>query len=267
MPGAAVYYETLRAIFDVESKILTAILPHKGERGRNDEERVRAFLVKILPKRFSIGTGFIISSAPLMPSRQTDIVIFDEISNVPLHREFAAFVFPIEIVYATVEVKAMLNKSELVKTLKSIAMVRKLAEHKQYVAYGSVAPDPDRPEQLVVATGEYSTNAAPRAYIVAYDASWKTFDSFQKSFRDALMEVPGAHVHGLLVLSKDWFSTQEAFTKEERRVQGVTKDSMLAFIQTMTMGISSFQMGQANIDRYLTSVESIADVPPARVRE
>src|SRR5688572_12190990 len=79
-PGRATYFEALQRVFHLESQILTAVLPHKGERGRNDEERTRTFLAKVLPRRFSIGTGFILcSNLALEASGQTDVVIYDEI--------------------------------------------------------------------------------------------------------------------------------------------------------------------------------------------
>lgn len=76
---------------------------------------MRAFLARILPRRFSVGTGFLVCSNPAVPaSHQIDTVVFDEIYNSPLHRELAAYVFPIEMVYGTVEVKGLLRarKSE-----------------------------------------------------------------------------------------------------------------------------------------------------------
>ena len=81
-PGTAAYYNALRSIFELESKILTATLPHAGERGRNDEERLWAFLAKVLPRRFSVGTGFLVCSNPAVrASRQMDTVLFDEITS------------------------------------------------------------------------------------------------------------------------------------------------------------------------------------------
>jgi hypothetical protein len=94
-PGVVAYFETLARQFQYQSEILSGVLPHFGERGANDEERLREFLRKTLPKRFSIGTGFIVCSEPsLPPSRQTDVVIYDEIENAPLHQELVASVYP-----------------------------------------------------------------------------------------------------------------------------------------------------------------------------
>lgn len=53
------YYSALQEQFRLQSSILTGVLPHSGERGRNNEERFREFLSRVLPKRFSVGSGFV----------------------------------------------------------------------------------------------------------------------------------------------------------------------------------------------------------------
>src|SRR5687768_6400172 len=89
------YFAALQRIFEIQTDVLTAVLPHAGERGRTDEERFREFLRRSLPHRFSLGTGFLVCSNPSIPEgNQADIVIFHEFINSPLHRELAAFVYP-----------------------------------------------------------------------------------------------------------------------------------------------------------------------------
>jgi hypothetical protein len=53
-PGANEYYSALQQIFALQADVLTRVLPHYGERGRNNELIVRQLLEKTLPKRFSI---------------------------------------------------------------------------------------------------------------------------------------------------------------------------------------------------------------------
>src|SRR5437762_2925972 len=108
--GSAAYYQALQKVFKLQSKFLTGVLPHAGKRGSNDEERCRAFLNNVLPRRYGISSGFIVSSMPgSKPSREQDVIIFDDFLNSPLYREPAAGVFPSEMVYATVEVKGKLR--------------------------------------------------------------------------------------------------------------------------------------------------------------
>lgn len=260
-PGTTAYYEALRRIFQLESQVLTATLPHSGERGRNDEERLRAFLAKVLPRRFSVGTGFLVCSNSTVPaSRQIDTVVFDEIHNSPLHRELAAYVFPIEMVYGTVEVKGLLKPNDLVPTLRSIAQVRRLAKEKQYVVYGSTSAGQDRPDQLYVAAVEVTDKLAPRAFIFAYDATWKTMSGFRNALQQALKKVPDAHIHGVIVLAKEWFAYQIPYTREERRVKYYSDNSLLRFIKKMMHDLGSFPMHQMSIDRYL-NIEAPSNTP------
>jgi hypothetical protein len=50
-PGVQAYFDTLRHLFALESRVLSGTLPHYGERGANDELRVRQFLSRVLPKK------------------------------------------------------------------------------------------------------------------------------------------------------------------------------------------------------------------------
>jgi hypothetical protein len=105
-PNSLDYFRALQTILELQAQVLTKVLPHAGERGDNDDERFKAFLRRTLPHRYSIGTGFLVSSnVESKPSAQTDIIIFDEFTNSPLFRELSASVFPVEIVFATIEVK------------------------------------------------------------------------------------------------------------------------------------------------------------------
>ena len=140
----------------MHSHVLTGALPHYGERGRNDEEHLRQFLHRVLPRRFSIGTGFIVcSDQSKKKSGQTDIIISDQFWNSPLYRELAAEVYPVETVYATIEVKGLLDKSakepekkaDLDRALEHIARVRDLARFKRYVRFKS-RPSEEQPDKL-----------------------------------------------------------------------------------------------------------------------
>src|SRR5947209_13512891 len=124
--GVQAYYDALQNIFSLQSQVLTGAIPHRGERGKNDEERLRAFLRRVLPRRFSVGSGFLVCSNPdSLPSHETDVVIYDEVHNSPLHRELSAFVYPIEMVHATVEVKGVLDNGMIPTVLDNIACVRR----------------------------------------------------------------------------------------------------------------------------------------------
>jgi uncharacterized protein DUF6602 len=260
-PGTQAYYDALKQIFELESGVLTATLPHAGERGRNDEERFRAFLFKVLPRRFSIGTGFLVCSNPSVPlSRQMDTVIYDEIHNSPLHRELAAYVFPIEMIYGTVEVKGLLTPSDLVPALQSIARIRHLANEKFYVEYGATAIAEDQPDKKVVSQIEVMHTLPPRAFLFAYDATWKKHGSFVNALTKALRKVPEAHVHGIVVLAKEWFAYQVAYAENGPTLKHYTDNGLLRFVKHMIHNLASVPMQQMSIDRYL-NIEVPLNIP------
>jgi hypothetical protein len=258
-PGLKLYYETQAEIFRLQSRILTGVLTHSGERGRNDEQNLREFLSRILPKRFSIGTGFIVSAdLATPPSRQTDIVISDQFWNPALYRELVAGVYPVETVYATIEVKGVLQKApkgnrrttDLDEALINIARIRTLAKHKKYVEYIAVDKSADEPGNKVVGQQVYTMKTSPRAYIFAYSKKgWRSRDAFRESLENHLRRHPGAHLHGILVLENEWFAFQEPYNPQIA-VHVFEGNALIRFVNAMLRGIQSIPMGIASIDDY-----------------
>lgn len=87
-------------------------LPHQGEKGGIRERRVADFLSSILPQKYGIGTGHIISPKEPFISYQTDIVIYDALNGIALPVDDYYSLFPCECVYAAIEVKSELNASD-----------------------------------------------------------------------------------------------------------------------------------------------------------
>lgn len=250
-PSIRNYYSALQEQFKLQSSVLTDVLPHSGERGRNDEERFREFLGRILPKKYSVGSGFIVCSEALVPvSSQTDVVLFDEFHNSPIHRELTAHVYPVEMVYGTVEVKGRLEKRDLKKICEDIAKIRALGKHRYYIKYGSVAKSEEQPTKQVVGHMELHTVVPPRAFVFAYEQKgWQTLSEFVNSLREAAREAP-AHIHGLAVLDSDWYVTQEAHAKDPPTYHAKEGDALLNFVNGMLHSIGSVGMMQMSIDRY-----------------
>ena len=105
-----------------------------GPKGRIVESVVKRALRGILPGRFSIGSGFAITASGHYSS-QLDLVIYDGHSDYSIILEGGTGLFPIECVYAFVEVKSLLNGEEIEKFTKAVRTVRNLASEKRYVVY------------------------------------------------------------------------------------------------------------------------------------
>lgn len=259
-PSVSEYYSSLQRILDLQRGVLTGVLTHRGERGRNDEERLRQFLTQTLPGRFAVGTGFIVSGNPdAKASNQTDIIISDRLINPPIHRELVAEVYPIETVLATIEVKGTLSGatdketglSDLGSTLESIALVRALAQDKQYIIYRSI-PKKDHPsDHKVVSKSALKSTLPPRSFLFAYHTDrWDDIDKLGDYIVKCLQGHPGAHLHGVVVLDKDWFFRQESFTGSGRRVTRERGGCLLKFLNALLHGIQSIPMYPMDIDMY-----------------
>lgn len=99
------------------------------EQGSLIEDGIRRFLKSSLPARYSIGLGEIITT-PDQASTQTDakdVVIFDaNFSPILSWGETGFHLFPIESVYAVIEVKKTITTAELSRGLKQAIEARKL---------------------------------------------------------------------------------------------------------------------------------------------
>jgi hypothetical protein len=251
--GLAAYFKAIKDIFALQTKVLTGALPHYGERGRNDEERIGKLLEQVLPRRYSLGTGFIISSHPDLPaSSQIDIVIHDEFYNPPLFRELAANVFPIEAVYATVEAKADLALEKLREAATAIAAIRQMAKRGKYYASYTTRDAPadakaTLPQGVEVHTPSY---LAPRGYVVGYDADATTPDSFLTRLGTVSAEHPTAFLHGVYAIRQDWFFCQEY---GRSTFQPFIDNGLLAFVSKLISDLQSFPMKPAAFGRYVES--------------
>lgn len=249
--GIVAYFKAIREIFELQTKVLTGALPHYGERGRNDEQRLSKLLEQVLPRRYSLGTGFIISSHPdLASSSQVDIIIHDEVHNSPLFRELAANVFPIEAVYATVEVKADLSLEKLREAAEAVVIIRKMAKRDKYYAHYVSVDHPDRRADILpqVVEVQLRSNLSPRAYIVGYDADAETPDSFAGRLTKLSSEFPEMFLHGIYAVRQNWFFCQDY---GQRTFTTFKENGLLAFISKLIPDLQSFDMKPMAISRYI----------------
>lgn len=98
---------------------------HPGEFGTYREEIVKSFLKSILPQKFGIGSGFIITKKGNV-STQCDIIIYDSQNCPVIESPAKQTFFPIECVVAVGEIKSDIRCfKDLKKILKKLHAVKK----------------------------------------------------------------------------------------------------------------------------------------------
>ena len=168
----------------------------------------------------------------------------------PIHRELSSHVYPVEMVYGTVEVKGRLENRDLTKICEDIAKIRALGAHRYYLRYDSVPKSDAQPEVRVVGKHELHSNLPPRAFVFAYEQhGWKDLEMFVDDLKGAAREFP-AHIHGLAILGSDWYVSQEAYAEDGPTFHASDGDALLKFVSGMLHSIGSIGMMPMSIDRY-----------------
>jgi hypothetical protein len=85
---------------------------HRLSAGENREDLVADFLHNHLPRKFGVSSGMVVSHDGLF-SNQADLVVVDEQNNAPLYAAARNKLWPVEAVYALIEVKTTLHPAEL----------------------------------------------------------------------------------------------------------------------------------------------------------
>ncbi|MCC8956179.1 hypothetical protein H8B02_22940 [Bradyrhizobium sp. Pear77] len=244
------YLAALQQLADHSRRELAQLMPHYGERGRIAEEIIKGVLTRILPKRFSISTG-VIFSADGQVSQQTDIVIYDNFYNSPLLSEFGSCVFPVETVYATVEVKSVLTKRELRKSMDAIMRLRSVGRKRHYVVPGlKIENDKVRSVSL-----KQIQTVPPRNYIVAFSEKGlgPKYEGFCTNLR-ACLDQDNSHVHGVCVLDRNWFAGRWAF-RSPAQLFGREGHGLLDLYTHILKGQQNFSIHAMDMDAYLTEQE------------
>ena len=103
----------------------SAIVNHAPSLGDAAEMALEGILKKYLPQRYSVSRGFVIDSEG-NSSKQIDVIISDAHNTPILYNDERTRLVPCECVYATIEVKVQLNKSETKKAFANMQSIRNL---------------------------------------------------------------------------------------------------------------------------------------------
>jgi hypothetical protein len=240
------YTAWLRSSISSYEALAKTLVGHRAEKGRIVEAVVKTALRAILPGRFSIGTGFAITASG-KSSSQLDLVIYDAMFNAPIILEGGTGLFPIECIYGFVEVKSLLDGPAIETATKAIGVVRGFAAEKRYSVYGTRKDGQNNP---VTSEWEIAETLSPRSFLFAINSAYSNIDVVEAKLRAATVKNK-AHLHGLAVMERDWFLSQEAHRDppEFVRYEG---QSFARLCASVLHTIQSMFMQPASMSRYLS---------------
>lgn len=119
------YYRGIYQQIRGEVNFINSLFEHQGVKGEGNETLLRDLLRRFIPQRYGVGTGVIIDRFGKQ-SKQIDIVIYDKFLYPSLLSLATVHFFPVDIVYATIEVKTTLSAKSANEALANIASVKAL---------------------------------------------------------------------------------------------------------------------------------------------
>ncbi len=160
------YFHSIYNKLEADALLFNRKLPHAGLAGSENEKVLSSLLRDFLPIKFGIETGGIIIDRHGRVSKQCDIVIFDAESPKFFHK-----VFPIETVYATIEVKTTLTSQEASIALKNIRSIFELDFYPELTPYWETKTEENN-----------LYHSPPASAIFAYRTEANSFETFARWF-------------------------------------------------------------------------------------
>lgn len=106
------YWQGALQRLEAEVDVISRLVKHHGERGRENENALIRLLEALVPQRLGTGTGMVIDNGDRY-SAQTDIVLYDQALEPAVFAQTTQLLFPVENVHACVEVKTSLTADEM----------------------------------------------------------------------------------------------------------------------------------------------------------
>ncbi len=241
------YASTLKSVAAQQIDQIKLLIEHPGEKGRSFEHVVRGMLRPLLPRRYAIGTGFLVASDGSL-SKQTDIVVYDELMNTPVWLAGEVGVFPIECVYAAIEVKSWIDNGAIEEAAKAIGQMRALKEQKWYRVPVVTFDDEGNATKSELVSAP--SPIAPRSYLFCFDAKQgSSLESITQAVED-LSRQHNALFHGVHVLKPDWL-VRQVTVNNKIKTKSSAQDSWILFARYLLKDLSAFSMFPADMERYL----------------
>ena len=149
------------------------------------------------------------------------------------------------------EVKSVLDKRELRKSIDAIMRLRSVGKKRHYVTQGILVED----GKAKTVSLKQTLSVPPRNYIVAFSQKGlgPTFENFGAKLRKCLDE-DNSHVHGVCVLDRNWFAGRVAY-KWPAQLFGAEGNGLLNLYMSILKGQQNFGVYPMDLDAYLPKTE------------
>lgn len=188
------YYQAIMTRIESEVLAINGLFNHQGIKGTGNENVLLDLLSSFLPKRYGVSTGVIVDRHGNQ-SRQCDIVIYDALNYPELFSLTSAKFFPVDFVYATIEVKTTLDKTKMKEVVENIRSVQPLNYIKEKFRHTPTEPIEELKSDSVL--WETKSTTVPMGFIFGYSTTAKKFKTFVDWFSPSKDDIGPSHVFAL----------------------------------------------------------------------
>ncbi len=168
------YYDGITQQIKSEFEFVNNYIEHQGEKGGANERILQELIIKFLPKKFGVGSGIIIDQDGKQ-AKQSDLIIYDTYLYPMIVGLTATHLFPIDIVYATIEIKTTLDSKSAMQAVENIQSIKKLNYIKNpFPNHGS--------SQNTALSVRFEKPTPPIGCIFGYKTHCESFKTFQEWF-------------------------------------------------------------------------------------
>lgn len=170
------YYQGILQQVRSEVDLINTLFQHQGIKGEGNETILRDLVRRFIPQKYGVGTGIVIDQDGNC-SNQIDIIIYDTFLYPSLLTLTSVHLFPVDVVYATIEVKTTLDSTKAKEALDNIASVRNL----HFIREGWMTPYIEEGAP----TTAMHLEVPPMGFVFAYNSAAQQFATFKNWFPPA----------------------------------------------------------------------------------
>lgn len=161
------YFANVYNKLEADALLFNRELPHTGLVGSENENAIAEVIRQFLPPKYGVEVNALVIDRFGKVSRQADIVIFDAERQASFFRK----VYPVEMVYAVIEVKTSMSSAEAKSTMDNLASVSELEFRLALTPYWE---NKTRNEEI--------HHDPPSLYAFAYRTDCQSFETFARWF-------------------------------------------------------------------------------------
>lgn len=161
------YFSSVYNKLEADALLFNREIPHSGLVGSENESAIADVIRRFLPPKFGIEVNALVIDRFGKVSRQADIVIYDAERQASFFRK----VYPVEIIYAVIEVKTSMSSTEAKAAMENLVSVSELEFRPALTPYWETKT---REQEI--------HHHPPVLYTFSYRTDCKSFETFARWF-------------------------------------------------------------------------------------